>query len=241
MMITMQAFLIGGGRQSVAAHRPFARALDGGRVVIFLLDEEDAEPDRWTTELAAAGAPDSEVVIVSPDRPPRPEDLVGAAGVYVAGGLTPGYRDVMVGAGTGWLDRMRRGGLVYGGFSAGAAIAPEQALVGGWRTTVGGRNVPVVDEDCAEDLDQLTISRGLGVVPFLVDVHAAQWGTLNRLIRAVLDPAGPGIGWALDEDTTLQVIDGRPAAVHGAGAATLVRSAGDGAVVVRPFVAGDAL
>ena len=47
-------------------------------------------------------------------------------------------------------------------------------------------------------------------------MHAAQWGTLNRLIRAVLDPAGPGIGWALDEDTTLQVIDGRPAAVHGA-------------------------
>lgn len=238
MMISMRTFLIGGGRDSVAAHRPFARAVDGGRVVIYLLDEQDAEPDRWTAQLAAAGAPDSVVITVSADRPPSEQDLDGTAGVYVAGGLTPGYREVMVGAGTGWLDRPNRDDLVYAGFSAGSAIAAEQALVGGWRACVGDRTVPVLDADFGEDLDPLTVAQGLGLVPFLVDVHAAQWGTLNRLIHAVLDPAGPGIGWALDEDTTLEAVDGIPVAVHGTGAATLVRTAGDGTVVVRPVLAG---
>jgi cyanophycinase len=237
----MQAFLIGGGRNSAAAHRPFVRAIDGGRVVVLLVDDPDAEPDRWPAELAEAGADQASVIMVSSARPPRPEDLEGAAGVYVAGGLTPGYRDVLVDSGTGWLDRARVEGLVYAGFSAGAAVAAERAVVGGWQAAVGGRTVPVVPEDCGEDLDTLTVADGLGVVPFLVDVHAAQWGTLNRLIHAVLDPTGPGAGWALDEATALEVVDGLPVAVHGSGAATLVRAAGDGAVLVRPALAGDVL
>lgn len=243
----MHAFLIGGGRDSVAAHRPFAHAVGGGRVVVYLLDEPDAEPERWSAELVAAGVADTVVITVSSDRSPRPDDLDGAAGVYVAGGLTPGYRDVLVGmststgTGTGWLDRARVEGLVYAGFSAGSAIAAEHAVVGGWQVAVGERTVPVVHEDCGEDLDPLTVAAGLGVVPFLVDVHAAQWGTLNRLIRAVLGASGPGLGWALDEATALEVVDGTPVAVHGSGAATLVRAASDGAAVVRPYLAGDDL
>ena len=241
MMAGVHVFLIGGGRNSVAAHRPYARAVAGGRIVVYLLDEDDAEPDRWTAELADAGARGASVITVSAERPPRLDDLDGAAGVYVAGGLTPGYRDVLVGAGTGWLDPARSDGLVYGGFSAGSAIAADRALIGGWQAEVGGRTVAVVHEDCGEDLEVLTVATGLGVVPFLVDVHAAQWGTLNRLIHAVLDPAGPGHGWAVDEATTLEVVDGVPVAVHGTGAATLVRSAGGRSAVVRAFLAGDDL
>lgn len=240
----MHAFLIGGGRDSVAAHQPFVRAVaetGGGRVAIYLLDEDDAEPERWSAELAAAGAADTTVITVSPDRPPRPDDLDGVAGVYVAGGLTPGYRDVLVADGTDWMNRIRAEGLVYAGFSAGAAIAARRAVVGGWQVAVDGRTVAVVHEDCGEDLDPLTLANGLGIVPFLVDVHAAQWGTLNRLLRAVLDPAGPGVGWALDEATALETVDGVPIAVHGTGAATLVRAAGAGAAVVRPYLAGDDL
>ena len=115
------------------------------------------------------------MVIVSPDRPPRPEDLAGAAAVYVACGLTPAYRDVMVGAGTGMAGSddgtvsLRRL-LGRGRDRAGTA------LVGGWQTTIGGRNVPVVPEDCAEDLEPLTISRGLGVVPFLVETCTPRSG-----------------------------------------------------------------
>jgi cyanophycinase len=237
----MHAFLIGGGRDSVAAHLPFARAVGGGRVVVYLLDEPDAEPERWSAELVAAGAGRPTVIIVSADRPPRPADLDGVAGVYVAGGLTPGYRAVLVGGGTSWLTRASAEHLVYAGFSAGAAIAGERAVIGGWQVETGGRALPVVHEDCGEDLDLLTLADGLGIVPFLIDVHAAQWGTLNRLVRAVQDPTGPGTGWALDEAAALEVVDGIPLAVHGSGAATLVRAAADGSALVRPCVAGDPL
>jgi cyanophycinase len=167
------------------------------------------------------------VVTVSADRPPRTSDLDGAGGVYVAGGLTPAYRDALVGDGTAWLDRARD--MPYAGFSAGAAVAPSRALVGGWRTRYAGREVAVCAEECGEDLDALTVLPGLGLVPYLVDVHAAQWGTLHRLVYAVLDPANPAEGWAVDENTALEADGGKPVAVHGTGAATRVRRRTSGA------------
>jgi len=176
------------------------------------------------------------VVVVSPARAPRPEDLAGAAGVYVAGGLTPAYRDVLVDAGTGWLEAAQEAGLVYGGFSAGSAIASAWALVGGWRATARGREIEVCHEDCGEDLDAVTVRPGLGLVPFTVDVHAAQWGTLNRLIHA-LATDGPAEGWAIDEHTTLEA-SGQTLTVHGQGAATRVRRSGD-RFELTVHVAGD--
>ena len=214
----MRTFLIGGGRDSVAAHEAFVRAA-GGPVVAFALDEG------WAETLAALAVPLTRLVVVSPERPPVPADLDGAAGVYVAGGLTPRYRDTLVDAGTGWLDAARDAGLVYGGYSAGAAIAPVRALVGGWRAGYRGRDVQVCHEDCAENLDPVTVAPGLGLVPFLVEVHAAQWGTLHRLVYA-LHTAGVDEGWAVDEGTALEVGDGTTT-VHGTGAATRVRRVGD--------------
>jgi cyanophycinase len=219
----VRTFLIGGGIDSAPAHEPFVRAA-GGPVVAYVLDSgESTDPARWSGTLTAAGAPEATVVVVSPDRPPQAADLAGAAGVYVAGCITPAYRDVLVGAGTGWLSAAREAGLVYGGFSAGAAIAPEQALVGGWLATVGGREIEVCNEECAEDLDPVTVLPGLGLVPFLVEVHTAQWGTLGRLVHALEDGQE---GWALDEHTTLEV-DGAKLSVHGRGAATRIRREGD--------------
>jgi cyanophycinase len=222
-------FLIGGGRDEaavLAAHRPFAAALDGpGPVACFVLDEgEDTNPDRWEGNLRAAGAADVRVVIVSPARPPVAADVDGAAGVYVAGGLSPGYQEILT-ADRAWLDA----GLPYAGFSAGAAVAPERALVGGWRVRIGDADVAVCDDGAGEDLDSVEVRTGLGLVPFLVDVHAAQWGTLGRLAHAVL--AERIEGWAIDEGTALEVRDGRPVHVHGVGAAARVRpSAGEAAV-----------
>jgi cyanophycinase len=234
----VRTFLVGGGFDAVAAHRPFVAAADGP-VVAFVLDAGDTtDRDRWIRTLTAAGAPKATVVVVSAARPPRPDDLADASGVYVAGGLTPAYRDVLVGRGTGWLDAAREAGLVYGGFSAGAAIAPARALVGGWRASVGGREIAVCHEDCAEDLDPVTVLPGLGLVPFVVDVHAAQWGTLNRLVHG-LAVAGAGEGWAIDEHTALDV-DGDVAAVHGEGAATRVRR-DDSGVQLTVHVAGDSV
>jgi cyanophycinase len=225
------AFLIGGGRDEaavLASHRPFVAAVSG-LIACFVLDE-GAETDlaRWEGNLRAAGAADVRAVVVSAARPPRAEDVAGAGGVYVAGGLTPAYADAFA----GWAAP----DVPYAGFSAGAAIAARRALVGGWRAVIGGVEVAVCDEGAGEDLALVTVRDGLGVVDVLVDVHAAQWGTLGRLAHAVVGEGAEG--WAIDEGTALECAGGRPVAVHGAGAAARVRPAGDCEVAVRFFAAG---
>jgi cyanophycinase len=211
-------FLIGGGRepdQVLPAHRPFVAACSGGPIACLLADEgEGVDQERWRTTLVEAGASDEDVrvVVLSAGRPVSDEDVAGAAGVYVAGGLTPLYAEVLA----GWTPPA---GVPYAGFSAGAAVAAEHAVVGGWRTAAGQAVCP---EDAGEDLDAVTVRPGLGLVPFAVDVHAAQWGTLGRLVHAVHEGLVPE-GWALDEGALL--LDGE---VHGTGAAWHVT--GDGRV-----------
>jgi cyanophycinase len=224
-------FLIGGGRGEDAvraSHAPFVHAVGEKPIVVLVLDEgDDTDPDRWTENLTAAGAADVRAVIVSKDRPPTADDVAGAGGVYVAGGLTPGYQEALVGAGTDWLPRA----AVFGGFSAGAAIAGEWAIVGGWR--VGAREVCA--EEAGEDLEQLTVRPGLGLVPFAVDVHATQWGTVTRLIHAVRAGLAPE-GWAIDEGTVLVYDGDRVARVEGLGSGYRV-SGGDGDLRLEVAVA----
>jgi cyanophycinase len=222
-------FLIGGGRDGAAiraSHEGFVRAAGGGPIAAVLLDEgEDTDPDRWSGALALAGAREVRELVVSPDRPPRAADLDGAAGVFVAGGWVPGYHAALVAAGTDWLPR----DVPYAGFSAGAAIAAGRAILGGWRLD----GVAVCAREAGEDLDELAVAPGLRLAPFAVDVHAAQWGTLTRLVHAV---AGGLVteGWAIDEGTAL-VLDGGPPRVEGLGCAYRVAAGGErlGVTVVR--------
>lgn len=93
-------------------------------------------------------------------------------------------------------------------------------------------------EDTAEDLDEIAVRDGLGLVSFAVDAHAAQWGTLPRLIAAVTRHRLPH-GVALDESTLVEVsADGR-AHVSGLGRAHSVRPSGDDGVFVRSYGAGE--
>jgi cyanophycinase len=231
------AFLIGGGRDEaavLASHRPFAAALGPGPVLCLVLDEgEDTDPARWEGNLRRAGAADVRVVLVSPARPPVAGDVAGAAGVYVAGGPTPGYQEALTADRT-WLDAAA--GVPYAGFSAGAAVAGTRALVGGWRARIGDAEVAVCDDGAGEDLELVEVRDGLGRVEVLADVHAAQWGTLGRLAHAVL--AEGREGWAIDEGTALECRDGRPVAVHGVGAAARVTPGPDGELSVRFHAAG---
>jgi cyanophycinase len=156
--------------------------------------------------------------------------LDGAAALLVCGGLTPAYAAALGPVAAGlrtWLaDRP------YCGFSAGAAIASARAVVGGWRDG----EVQVCPEDSSEDLDQVTVVDGLGLVDLMVDVHCAQWGTLPRLIAA-LGPGGSGVG--IDENTALHVADGE-LSVTGLGAVHQVRVA-DGVARVRAWRSGSHL
>jgi cyanophycinase len=200
-------FLIGGGREPedvLPTHRPFAEACGSGTIAVLIADEGDGvDEERWRSALVDAGAPEVRVVVLSAGRPVADDDVAGASGVYVAGGLTPLYAELLA----GWRPPA---GVPFAGFSAGAAVAAQRAIVGGWRSADGGAVCP---EDAGEDLEAVTVVAGLGLVPFAVDVHAAHWGTLGRLVHAV-DTGLVAEGWALDEGALL--VDGE---VYGPGAA----------------------
>jgi cyanophycinase len=131
-------------------------------------------------------------------------------GIVIGGGLTPAYLAALA----PHAERIRalvESGIPYLGFSAGAMIAPDRALIGGWR--IGG--VEVSPEDGSEDLDEVTLATGLGLIDVSVDVHAVQWGNLGRLLAGV-DAGLIDSGIAIDENTVLVVGTGALVA-RGAG------------------------
>ena len=127
--------------------------------------------------------------------------LTDVDGLVIGGGLTPAY----LAAVDPVMEEIRllvADGLPYLGFSAGAMIAADRAILGGWRIN----GIPVCPAETAEDLDEVTVEEGLGLVDLAIDVHAAQWGTLSRLVAATEAGLVDG-GVAIDERTVLIVGD----------------------------------
>ncbi|MBL1081282.1 hypothetical protein JK359_04705 [Streptomyces actinomycinicus] len=235
-----RTFLIGGGWSRAEVYEPFLSAVRGERRVgCLIVDEGDgaAQFERYAGALRSVDPSSVPVPLLVPlDGRFAPETaLDGIDGLLVCGGLTPAYQEALAGCRETLPALLAARGVPYAGFSAGAAVAARRAVVGGW--LVDG--VPVCPEETGEDLDEVAVRDGLGLVPFAVDVHAAQWGTLARLVAAVGRGEVP-YGVAVDEDTLLTVADGR-ARVAGAGRVHLVRPGGDadGGVVVRAYGAGE--
>lgn len=79
-------------------------------------------------------------------------------------------------------------------------------------------------------IEPLTVRASLGLVPFAVDVHASQMGTLTRQIHAV-ESGMVKEGWAIDENTML-VVEGHSFQIYGQGYCYHVRhNAENGATV----------
>jgi len=200
------------------------------RLVVMGVEPESLEyHERFVRALAAVG-PHELLISRVREGDPCPDDiLLGVDGLLVGGGATPDYHASL----SGLYPRIREqvsAGLPYAGFSAGAAIAATTAVIGGW--TVDG--VAVCQEDASEDLGPVTVVQGMGLVEGGVDVHAAQWGTLSRLVAAVDAQLVKG-GVAIDENTCL-VMDGPHRRVRGAGTVWQVWPAADGVgvSVLRP-------
>ncbi|WP_277440822.1 hypothetical protein [Streptomyces sp. SPB162] len=227
----METYLIGGGWDEAAAslvYGPFLAAAGPVSAVACLLIDEGvgaADFGRYEAALRTVAPCRPYPVLVPPGGELDPAALDGAAALLVCGGLTPAYGDVLA-PHAGLLPR-----VPYAGFSAGAAVAADLALVGGWRAD----GIPVCPEETAEDLDEITLRPGLGLVPCTVEAHAAQWGTLARLIETVAR-GDVAVGVAIDENTLLTVEDGR-CAVDGLGRVHLVR-AGE-TTTVRSYRAGE--
>ena len=233
-------FLFGGGwdPSSQGPERPGrfleAAARSGRRKVALVVVAQDGASEHEALSLYgsifdALHVPAEELtgIPVSPQRPLLRERLaeVRPTAVLVGGGLTPAYHSALC-RDRGWLEELREQGLPYGGFSAGAAIAAERALLGGWKVVRAGVERAVAPARGGRGPGApRRAGGGLGLVPFSVEVHASQWGTLTRLMQAVDLGLCPD-GWAIDEDTLLQV-QGSRIEIHGRGHAYRVcRSAG---------------
>lgn len=221
----MSIHLVGGGwplEDDAAVYRPFfdeveavaeaAGKLEGPHVALVLVRDGDA-PEKYA-ELVTAFEQVAKFVpvpVLSPENAPiQPAAFAEVDGIVVWGGLTPAYRTSLEPS-FGELRRLVASGIPYLGFSAGAAIAAEHAVVGGWKIDT----VEIGTEDASEDLEQLTVAQGIGLIDLAVDVHAAQWGSVSRLIAATEAGLVDG-GVAIDEHTALVVGEG-PLRVLGRG------------------------
>jgi len=148
-------------------------------------------------------------------------------GILIGGGVTPEYLAALLPI-AGEIRRQVSAGVPYLGFSAGAMIAAERAIVGGWQ--IGG--VEVSPQDGAEGLDEVTVVPGIGLLDVTVDVHAAQRGNLSRLIAATEAGLIEG-GLAIDENSALVIGEGALAVV-GSGSVWRVSQA-EGGVLVSTF------
>jgi len=227
--------LMGGGRDAARGAEVWAgfvaeateRAESAGREaprISVVLVGEGLDPDWYRERLTAGGACEPTVTVVPTGQTLNATAFLDADALLIGGGHTPSYLDAVLPA----VDQIRllvADGLPYLGFSAGAMIVADRALVGGWR--IGG--VEVCAEQASEDLDELTLVAGIGLVDLAVDVHAAQWGTLSRLVAATEAGLVDG-GVAIDEHTALVIGDGGLTVV-GDGSVWKVTAHQDGVLV----------
>jgi len=237
----MSVHLVGGGwtpENDAAVFGPFlveatARGAASGRteprIAIIAVRDGDGDEhiEKLSSALAAAGAFEPVRTSIAHGELTEPRAIQDVDGILIGGGLTPAYLDAIQPI-AGEIRRQVAAGIPYLGFSAGAAIAAERALIGGWR--IGG--VEVSPEDGSEDLDEVTIEQGIGLLDVTVEVHAAQWGNLSRLIAATEAGLIEG-GLAIDESTALVVGEG---ALNVVGAGSVWRvSQSDAGVLVGTF------
>lgn len=241
----MSVHLVGGGwSESVspavydlfvaeAAERAASESFEGApRIAVIVVRDGDADDHAAKLIEASAGAGEFEPVITGLGfgETATSAALGGVHGILIGGGLTPAYLASLSPI-FGEIRRLVASGVPYLGFSAGASIASERALVGGWR--IGG--VEVSPEAGSEHLDDVTVENGIGLLDISVDVHAVQWGTLSRLIAATEAGLVDG-GVAIDENTAFVVGEGALRVV-GAGSVWQVLST-DGGVRVSSLAAG---
>jgi cyanophycinase len=236
-------FLHGGGDRAESRTNTFGRFVQAMPAdqpgSLALIVAEAAEDDRaasfqdYSAIFQAVGVDADRIkaLFVTPTQPLTRAALaeLQPGGVFVCGGATPFYHQSLC-VDLRWVSYLNEAQIPYGGTSAGAAIAARDAILGGWQAERADQSRGMLFQGASEGLDELTVRPGLGLAPFAVDVHASQWGTLLRLVHAV-DLGIVAEGWALDEDTLLEIAD-QSLRLHGRGHAYHVKKLDGGEVAV---------
>jgi len=207
-------YLIGGGWDEVSFPQTFGRFVqagtkDGHCTILLVLAINDVAARNEITEdftqmFHALGNVKTEPFFLSTTQNITCDILhaIAPSCIFVGGGLTPRYQEFL-GNNRDFIEYILNNNLPYGGFSAGSAIAAQQSIVGGWKITASGHDIPILDADFSEGLDNIEIREGLGFLPYPLDVHGSQWGTITRVIHAV-DHNLIEHGLVLDESTMIE-------------------------------------
>jgi cyanophycinase len=200
--------------------RGFVRAAGGVKARIAVMTAATGYPqevgDEYTQVFEQLGAGVVNVVHTESrsdsERQEALEIIQQATGIFFTGGDQLRIVDYIKGTALDQAIHQRHEeGAVIGGTSAGAAMMPDEMIVGG--ASVSHPSV-----------DAVRLGPGMGFLPgILVDQHFAQRGRLGRLLAAlVLEPADLGLG--IDEDTAI-IVSGDEFTVVGQGAVTVVDEA----------------
>lgn len=235
----MSIMLAGGGPDTVTTPAVFDRfvqdvrrrtASRAPRIAVVLFDRAGSSEyflPAYVQPLRGRMSCEVAPVLLRSGEPADPASFHDVDAIVVGGGPTPEYLAGLLGSAAA-ISAAAKDGVPYLGFSAGAMVAPRRALIGGYRV----RGVEVCSEECSEGLDELDIRDGLGLVPFAVDVHAAQAGTLSRAVAAVAEGLVER-AVAVDENTALLLrhADLDDLQVVGAGNCWSIRGSGHKATV----------
>jgi cyanophycinase-like exopeptidase len=213
-------FLHGGGGTDPSANQicfsPFVetayRTSGIPKLILVLHQRHEADLEAYQKMLIHAGAKAEHIttVMVSEDRSLTGMDIVGASGVFVAGGHTPDIHYALC-QDISWLRTLNREHIPYCGTSAGATITAQNAIVGGYKIKRKGRSVQMMHPAASEGIEMLDVRAGLNIIPQVfqaVDVHASQGGTLLRALHMVEQGHCHTIA-AIDEDTTVEFAAGQ--------------------------------
>ncbi|MDI3211376.1 Type 1 glutamine amidotransferase-like domain-containing protein [Arthrobacter sp. AL12] len=236
----MSIFLVGGGPDTVSTplildqFSAEARHRAGGgrppRIAVVLVDHQGSAEyflPAYLEPLQRRTPSEVSTVLLHRHGPVDPRAFDGVDAIVVGGGPTPVYAEDLRSAAPA-IRQAVAAGAPYLGFSAGAMVAPERAIVGGFRI----RGVEVCPEEASEGLGEVELREGLGLVPFAVDVHAAQAGTLGRAVSAVVHGMVDR-AVAVDENTALVLPHADPGEqrVIGTNNCWLIRGPGPKATV----------
>lgn len=197
--------------------REFVRAAGGVKAHIAVMTAATSLPkevgDDYIRVFQRLGAESVEVVHTEDRKDSEREEAIRtieqATGIFFTGGDQSRIVDFIKGTPLdAVIHKRHESGAVVGGTSAGAAMMPDEMIVGG--ASVSNPSV-----------DAVSMGPGMGFLPgIVIDQHFAQRGRLGRLLAAlVLQPAVLGLG--IDEDTGI-IVNGDEFQVVGQGSITVV-------------------
>lgn len=218
---------------------PFIEAAGGRSARIGLLFTYGWEEflDRYRLPFLALGAAEVEVICPPPGadalEPAALERIRRCTGLYMGGGDTRQYHAIYTRSDTRAAIRQAYWqGVPYGGFSAGALIAPAECTIWGDRLTTPTNRICLRGSEDGCD-DELLLGDGLGLIQdCLVEAHFSELGGFPRL-AAALERRPIRYGLGIDNPICLEIRDEQEIRVHGQGRAYVLERREGGGLGVK--------